>query len=128
MGPTRQAGGTRKGARVARALLVGGALVVSAAIPSAQGWRSAATAAPTPIEIGIADHAYRPGTIHVPVGATVTWQNRDEEVHTVTSTAQAFDSKAIDTGEHFDHTFTAPGTYAYFCALHPYMRAEIVVQ
>jgi plastocyanin len=78
--------------------------------------------------IEIKEHKYSPATLTVPVGATVTWVNRDDDVHTVTSSAQAFTSRGIDTDETFTYTFTKPGTYAYFCSLHPLMTATIVVK
>jgi plastocyanin len=39
-----------------------------------------------------------------------------------------FKSKALDTDDAFSFTFTEPGTYEYFCSLHPYMTAAIVVE
>jgi plastocyanin len=78
--------------------------------------------------IEIKEHKYSPATLTVQVGTTVTWVNHDDDVHTVTSSAQAFTSRGIDTDETFTYTFTKPGTYAYFCSLHPLMTATIVVK
>jgi plastocyanin len=39
-----------------------------------------------------------------------------------------FKSKALDTDDSFSFTFTEPGTYEYFCSLHPRMTATIVVE
>ena len=61
-------------------------------------------------------------------GETVTWVNHDEETHTVTSTAGKFSSPALEADQTFSHTFGEPGTYTYVCALHPYMRATVVVK
>jgi plastocyanin len=79
-------------------------------------------------EVGIKDYAFVPKTLTVAVGTTVTWTNRDEEPHTVTSTAGDFSSPGLDTDEAFSRKFTAPGTYTYFCALHPHMTATIIVK
>ena len=53
---------------------------------------------------------------------------RDDIPHTVTDADQAFKSKALDTDDSFSFTFTAPGTYDYFCSLHPHMTGTIVVE
>jgi plastocyanin len=78
--------------------------------------------------VGIADFTFAPATLTVPPGTTVTWTNRDEETHTVTSTTGAFGSSGLDHDETFAQTFTSPGTYEYFCALHPRMRATLIVK
>ena len=60
-------------------------------------------------------------------GTTVTWHNGDGEPHTVVSTQGLFRSAALDTDETFSFTFTQPGTYEYFCTLHPLMTGKVVV-
>ena len=69
--------------------------------------------------------------IRVPVGTTVVWQNLDGYAHTVTSTDDApvaFDSSGLAEGDRFEFTFDEPGTYAYFCQIHPTMRAVVIVE
>ena len=61
-------------------------------------------------------------------GTTVTWTNQDDIPHTVASSQQAFRSKALDTDDKFSFTFTTPGSYKYFCSLHPHMTGTIVVE
>jgi plastocyanin len=85
---------------------------------------SGATAAVVSIE----SFAFAPTVLTVPVGTTVTWSNHDEETHTVTAVAGTFRSSGLGTDETFSETFTQPGTYPYFCALHPHMRATVVVK
>lgn len=82
------------------------------------------------IEVVIADFGFKPAELTVPAGTRVTWVNRDDDPHTVTSSdrPQHFDSGALDTGERFDHVFAAPGSYAYFCTAHPKMTARIIVK
>jgi plastocyanin len=87
----------------------------------------ALTATATP-QIEIKNFKYESPTLAVPVGATVTWVNRDDELHTVTSPDRLFSSPGLDAGEAFSHRFAAPGTYTYFCALHPYMTGTIIVK
>ena len=78
--------------------------------------------------VTIEEFKFMPATVTVPVGTTVTWVNRDEESHTVTSATGAFGSAGLSHAETFARTFTRPGTYQYFCALHPHMKATVVVK
>jgi plastocyanin len=41
---------------------------------------------------------------------------------------KSFKSKVMDTDESFTYTFSKPGTYTYFCSIHPKMTGKIVVQ
>jgi hypothetical protein len=59
---------------------------------------------------------------------TVTWINGDDIPHTVTSSGKVFKSKTLDTEDKFSFTFTTPGSYEYFCSLHPHMTGAIVVE
>jgi len=81
-------------------------------------------------EVKIDNFSFGPGTITVAVGTTVTWTNRDDIPHTVVSTddPKAFKSKVMDTDEKFSYTFAKPGTYSYFCSVHPKMTGKVVVQ
>jgi len=81
-------------------------------------------------EITIDNFTYNPSRLTVPVGTKVTWINRDDVPHTVTSSAKPrrFKSGTLDTDDRFSHVFTAPGTYKYFCAVHPHMTAQIIVK
>jgi len=78
--------------------------------------------------IEIKKHKFDVPTITVAVGATVTWVNHDDDAHTVTSTAALFRSPGLDTDETFSYRFTKPGTYKYFCTLHPLMVGTVIVR
>ena len=78
--------------------------------------------------IEIKDFAFNPQTITVKSGEKLTWINRDEEPHTVVSVEKQFKkSTALDTDQTFTITTGAPGTYTYFCSVHPKMTGTIVV-
>ena len=79
-------------------------------------------------EVKIDNFSFAPQAVTVPVGATVTWTNRDDIPHTVVSTDGVFKSKVRDTDEKFSYTFSKAGTYSYFCSIHPKMTGKIVVQ
>jgi plastocyanin len=79
--------------------------------------------------IEIKDFAFNPQTLTVKSGEKVTWINRDEEPHTIVSVEKQFKkSTALDTDQEFTITAEAPGTYNYFCSVHPKMTGTIVVE
>jgi plastocyanin len=80
-------------------------------------------------QVNIDNFSFTPATLTVPVGAKVTWTNKDDVPHTVVSTNNAFTrSPALDTDDSFSYTFTKPGTYEYYCSVHPMMTGKIVAQ
>ena len=79
-------------------------------------------------EVKIDNFSFGPRTLTVPVGATVTWTNRDDIPHTSVSTDGVFKSKVIDTDEKFSYTFAKAGTYPYYCSIHPKMTGQVVVK
>lgn len=85
-------------------------------------------AKPTTVEVKIDNFSFSPATITVSVGTTVRWTNRDDIPHTVVEEKEVFKSKTLDTDEQFSYTFTKPGTYGYFCSIHPKMTGKVVVQ
>ena len=107
----------------------GAAMAVMAVMPVATGSTgTAVVAADGSIRIGIDNFAFTPKTLMVASGAKVVWTNHDDVPHTVTSRTKQFASMALDTDEQFAYQFTTPGTYEYFCAIHPVMTARIIVQ
>jgi plastocyanin len=86
-------------------------------------------AAADPAKISIDNFTFAPATLTVKAGTTVTWTNKDDIPHAIASATNAFaKSKALDTDDTYAFTFTAPGTYKYFCYLHPHMVGSIVVE
>ena len=79
-------------------------------------------------EVKIDNFSFGPTALTVPVGTTVTWTNRDDIPHTVVSTDGVFKSKALDTDDKFSFLFSTPGTYPYFCSIHPKMTGQVIVQ
>jgi amicyanin len=78
--------------------------------------------------VKISNFTFDPPQVTVKAGTKVTWSNDDDIPHTVTSSTLAFKSAALDTDDKFSFTFTTPGTYKYFCSLHPHMTGTIVVE
>jgi plastocyanin len=81
-----------------------------------------------PSTVKIDNFSFGPATLTVATGTTVTWTNNDDVPHTVVSDDKLFKSKALDTDDKFSYTFTKPGTYNYFCSVHPKMTAKVVVK
>ncbi|HEX3611386.1 MAG TPA: plastocyanin/azurin family copper-binding protein [Sporichthyaceae bacterium] len=130
---------TRATTRALPAILVAAALglvaapVARATVAPAHSPHQAAPAVATstlaPATDTIVKHAFSPATMTVPVGTVVTWTNEDDAPHTVTTTKApvAFDSGAFAKGKAFSYTFAKPGTYEYYCAVHPDMKAVVTV-
>ena len=91
--------------------------------------KEAATTASKKNTIEIKDFAFNPQKIIVKSGEKITWINRDEEPHTVVSVGKKFQrSSGLDTDQEFSIIAGAPGSYEYFCSVHPKMTGTIVVE
>jgi plastocyanin len=82
-----------------------------------------------PTAVSIDNFTFGPQTLTVKAGTTVTWTNKDDIPHGIASADSAFTkSRALDTDDSYSFTFTTPGTYQYFCYIHPHMVGTIVVE
>ena len=104
------------------------ALVLMAALGLSARWAAAADTNPSGAEVKIDNFSFTPQEIKVKAGTTITWTNRDDIPHTVTSTDSVFKSKTLDTDDKFTTTFTKTGTYSYFCSIHPKMTGKVIVE
>jgi plastocyanin len=124
--------------------------VLAAAFVTACSSSAAATGLPTPVppaalatlappkpapqpdtngpSVGIENFNFVAADLTVKAGTTVTWTNHDDVEHTVTASDNSFSSPSIATESQFSYTFSTPGTYSYFCAIHPFMTARVIVQ
>jgi plastocyanin len=91
---------------------------------------SARDAGTRSVQVSIENFVFEPKELVVPEGTTVTWVNADTVPHTVTSTAAPplFHSKTLRANDSFSFQFKAPGTYAYFCKVHPSMTGKVIVK
>lgn len=80
------------------------------------------------VTVEIGDYKYRPETVSVPSGATVTWMNGDHDPHTATEDSDAWDTQVIGPDESTALIFDGPADYDYYCTLHPYMTGRIIVR
>ena len=81
-------------------------------------------------KVVIDNFTFSPATLTVAAGTRVEWTNHDDIPHTVVSAVSPplFRSKALDTDDSYSNVFDKPGTYSYFCGLHPHMQGTIVVK
>jgi plastocyanin len=104
-----------------------------AAAPKTESGACPAQAVASPVadapQVLIENFTFSPDARTVPVGTTVTWLNKDDIPHTVTSDDKTtFASSLLDTDDTFSYEFTTAGTFPYFCSVHPMMTAKVVVQ
>jgi plastocyanin len=79
--------------------------------------------------VSIDNFTFTPAALTVKAGTTVTWTNKDDIPHGIASSGNGFArSRALDTDDSYSFTFTRPGTYQYFCYIHPHMTGTIVVE
>ncbi len=78
-------------------------------------------------DVDIMNFRFAPRTLTIAVGTKVTWTNRDDVPHTIVSVDKKFSSPVLDTDESFSQTFTNPGTFDYYCSMHPQMTGTILV-
>lgn len=76
---------------------------------------------------GYGGSSFNPATVTITPGTTVTWVNDDSIAHTVTSRDGLFDSPTLNRGQRFSYKFDRPGTYGYFCKIHPTMTGQVIV-
>jgi plastocyanin len=94
--------------------------------PAAQ---PAGSVAPAATKVTIRLLKYSPDTVQISTGETIEWANSDLTPHTVTSQgAGELNSGSIEAGASWRHTFTQPGSVAYYCTFHPEMKGTVVVR
>jgi plastocyanin len=98
------------------------------AAPSAPGDTSAATRTGPIMKASMKSIAFQPSRIEITTGTTVEWTNNDAVEHTVTAIDRSFDSGNMAPGATWRYTFTKPGTYQFFCVLHPFMKGMVIVK
>lgn len=104
------------------------AVAVVAFSPHATFAASAVTKTVTIVNSKKSTFAFKPATLKIKVGTTVTWKNTTSVPHTATSDdGKTFNSGTINPGGTFSFTFTTKGTFTYHCSFHPFMHGSIIV-
>ncbi|MEJ8544326.1 stalk domain-containing protein [Brevibacillus borstelensis] len=79
-------------------------------------------------QVDIKNFAFKPETLNIPAGTTVTFTNHDDVGHTVTAKDGSFDSGTIGKGKTYSMTFAKAGVYAIYCKPHNFMVDTITVK
>jgi len=108
--------------------LFGSIQVADGAPPAQPQPTPAPPAPPQPTAATIMNFAFIPPTITIATGTPVQWTNQDGTAHTVVADDNRFRSDSLNQGQKFSQAFTAPGTYAYHCSIHPFMTGKVVVK
>ena len=78
-------------------------------------------------KVQIVEFSYEPDPVVVQAGGKVIWQNEDTAPHTATADDGSFDTGTIEKGKLGSATFKEPGTFTYFCEIHPTMHGTVEV-
>jgi plastocyanin len=78
-------------------------------------------------KVEIVEFAYQPDPVVVQAGGKVIWQNEDTAPHTATAADGSFDTGTLERGKLESETFKRPGTFTYFCEIHPTMHGTVEV-
>jgi plastocyanin len=111
---------------VSRAVII--AMLLGPAVGALLAWGAVAAQDANADVVTIDNFTFAPPALTVAVGTTVKWLNRDDIPHTVVEKNKSFRSKALDTDDSYSFTFSTPGTFDYFCSLHPHMVAQVIVK
>ena len=99
------------------------------------------TPVPTPISqasvsgntITIKNFAFTPKTITVKTGSIVRWENKDSIPHRIIFIDKdgqdtPVDSSVLSSTQSWSKKFDQPGTYPYYCKIHPEMTGTVIVE
>lgn len=84
--------------------------------------------------IEVSEFRFEPDPVTIAAGETVTWANIGSSRHTVTASSEpdvepSFKSPPVQPDDTFVQVFNDPGTYDYFCSIHPdQMRGQVIVE
>ncbi|NWJ53075.1 MAG: cupredoxin domain-containing protein [Bacteroidetes bacterium] len=79
-------------------------------------------------EVWMQNLSFVPSSKTVAVGTTITWTNKDSDMHDVFSNTGLFQSPSFGLGGTYSYQFNTAGTYTYKCTFHAGMTGTIIVQ
>ena len=97
-------------------------------MPPTSGGGEPAAAVSDDTTVEIVEFLYEPEALTVEAGSTITWVNSDKAPHTATADDGSFNTESISQDQESEVTLDEPGTYAYFCEFHPFMKATVEVE
>lgn len=103
------------------------ASLVAASAATGLSCRAGATSGPREHIVEIASFKFKPSSLNVRAGDTVTWINRDIAPHTATAENDSWDTGQIGKGQQESVIINDDSPQTYFCRFHPAMKAELVI-
>ena len=120
---------------VAASICILAAVALMAGMMSGMGHHRGSRVASSPtvvtqtgVGVEISDFAFVPSNVSVPLGASVSWTNRDGAPHDATADSDDWGTETLKKGDKDTVEFTEPGTFEYYCSIHPYMRGILTVR
>jgi plastocyanin len=98
------------------------------------GSSGGATAGANGKNVVMKDISFKPSSVTVPKGGSVTWTNEDTVGHDVTKISgpgpsfKSGTAGGLNGGDTYKQTFTKAGTVKYVCTVHPGMEGTVVVK
>lgn len=89
---------------------------------------SPAPAASPAVVVHMKNFAFVPASVTIHAGQSVKWINDDSVSHSATANDRSWNSGELDNGQSWTYTFSAAGTYQYFCDDHSFMKGTVIVQ
>lgn len=115
------------GAATSRPATAGTSAAPASAAASVAGGMTCSPTLGTGQQVAIQGFAFKPNALPIAAGTSVSWTNGDTTAHTVTFKDGGPDCGNLNTGGSATIVFSAPGTYNYFCKIHPNMTGTVTV-
>jgi plastocyanin len=80
------------------------------------------------VKAGMRNFAFTPAKLEIGAGTTIAWTNNDQMAHSVTSDDGSWDSGLIEPGATWQRSFETPGSFAFHCTPHPFMKGVVTVK
>ena len=80
------------------------------------------------VKVDMKDFKFGPETITIKAGQTIAWANQDTASHTATAKDGSWTTAELFKGQADVAKFDKPGTYEYYCAIHPRMKGKVIVE
>jgi plastocyanin len=116
-------------ARASLPVVVVLALAAGCGSGSSSAASSGAGTRPGAAQVVMRSLEFTPTVVHAKVGQRIMWVNEDSSPHVVSyvSGPRFTSSRVLSPGAKFSIKLTQSGTIHYFCSLHPWMKATVVV-
>lgn len=74
------------------------------------------------------NNMFDPLSVTISAGTAVTWTNKENATHSVTSDDGIFESGDMEMNDSYTFTFVTAGTYKYHCSYHTAIKGRVEVR